>query len=71
MMGNTEKAKEYINEELVISDIREGEYAISNVWVSLYKKEMARETGRDEDTVTDAEVLEKHPVPYIIDFRMH
>ena len=67
----TEEAKKYINKELVVEDVREGEYAISNIWIMLYRKEMAKASGVAEDTISDAQVLAAHPIPYAIDFRMH
>ncbi len=71
MAGKTEDAKEYINETLVVPDIREGEYAISNIWIMLYRKEMAIASGKAEDTISDDEVLAAHPIPKDVDFRMH
>lgn len=70
-MGDLEKAKMFINKELVIEDIREGEYAISNVWLMLYRREMAQELGVDITSISDKQVYEKHPLPYEIDFLMH
>lgn len=66
-----EEAKKHINSEIVIPDIREGEYSISNIWIELYRKEMARETNKAECDISDKEVLKAHPLPYSIDFRMH
>ncbi len=71
MVGNIETAEKYINENLMVPDVREGEYSISNCWVLLKKAIMAREKGIDVKSITDAEVLAEHPVPYSIDFRMH
>ena len=70
-IGEYERAKEYINEELSLIDFREGEYSISYIWTMLYKKEMAHISGRPEEEISDSEVLEEHPLPYKIDFRMH
>lgn len=66
-----EDAKKYINKDLVVEDVREGEYAISNIWVMLYKKELAAKRGIAETDISDAEVLKEYPIPYAIDFRMH
>lgn len=71
MVGNIEKAEEFINEKLLVPDVREGEYSISNCWVLLKKAIMARDKGVDVNSITDAEVLLEYPVPYSIDFRMH
>ena len=34
-LGDTENALTYINESLVVPDIKEGEYAISNIWTEI------------------------------------
>lgn len=69
--GDTDRAKEYINEKLVVEDFKEGEYSVSGIWVKLYKKEMARMRKCCEDDISDKDVLAEHPLPYDIDFRMH
>ena len=71
MLGEYTAAEQYINTDLVVADVREGEYAISNIWVMLYRKKMAVEGNIAEDTITDEQVLEAYPIPYEIDFRMH
>lgn len=68
---NTEYAKEFINEDLVVEDFKEGEYSISEIWVELYRQEMAKSRGVEPSTISKAEVLTNHPLPYKIDFRMH
>ena len=71
LAGDLEAAKKHINGNLIIPDIREGEYSISNIWIELYRCEISKTTGRDAAEITDKEVLEKYPLPYSIDFRMH
>lgn len=71
MVERLDEAKAYINKELYVNDIREGEYSVSNFWIELYKKEIAKKTGRAEYEIDNAEVLNAYPVPYEIDFRMH
>ncbi len=71
LLGRTKDAKKYINDKLVVPDIREGEYAISNIWIMLYRKEMSVKYDRPEDDITEQEVLCEHPIPKVIDFRMH
>jgi len=66
-----ERAKTFINKDLVVEDFKEGEYAVSNIWVMLYKREMATELECDISEITDEQVLEKYPLPFEIDFRMH
>lgn len=71
MLGKLEEAKKYINASLRVEDVREGEYAISNIWIMLYKKELSAVLNKSENQISDKEVLEKYPIPYEIDFRMH
>lgn len=70
-LGELSRAKEFINADLVVEDVREGEYAISNIWIMLYRKELSAKRGVAEDRISDAEVLSEYPIPYAIDFRMH
>ncbi len=71
MNRQIDEAKEYINGELLVPDIREGEYAISNIWVMLYRQELAKKYNKPEDEITDAQVFEAYPLPKEVDFRMH
>ncbi len=71
MMNDYKAAEKYINVDLVVADVREGEYAISNIWVMMYRKKMAIEGNIPEESITDEQVLEAYPIPYEIDFRMH
>ena len=71
MRNMLEKASEYLNDNLLVPDIREGEYSMSNVWIMLKKRIMARDKNVNPELLTDADVLKEYPVPYNIDFRMH
>jgi len=64
-------AESYLNENLVVPDVREGEYSMSNVWVMIKRKRLAEKTGVSAESLSDIEVLKEYPVPYNIDFRMH
>ena len=70
-LGDIENALNYINEDLVIADMKEGEYSISNIWVELYRKILSNELNVSPEKISDKEVLDKYPIPYSIDFRMH
>lgn len=67
-IGDLDAARAIITADLVVSDIKEGEYSLFAIWMKIYRKFLARETGK---TPTDKEVLEKYPLPYTLDFRMH
>lgn len=66
--GEYRKALDYINPVLTVPDIREGEYAISRIYLSLWRGIYRTEEGRD---VTDEEIFAAHPLPPQLDFRMH
>ena len=70
-LGELEKAKAILSSNLVIPDIREGEYSISAIWLKLYHRVIAKEEMRSYKEITEKEVLEKYPIPYKLDFRMH
>ena len=71
MIENITEAEKYINENLLVPDVREGEYSVSNCWVLLKKAIMAKEKGISTSEISDNDVLIEYPVPYSIDFRMH
>ena len=60
-----------LTKDLVVDDLKEGEYSVSQLWIELYGKIMARDTGRCPEDITDGEVLVQYPLPYALDFRMH
>ena len=71
MIGELEKAEGFLNVDLVVPDVREGEYAVSNVWIQIYKRKIAKEQNKAWEDISDEEVLEKYPIPYELDFRLH
>lgn len=66
--GAYRAALAYINPDLCVPDIREGEYAISRIYLSLWRGILRTEEGRE---ATDEEILAAHPLPPQLDFRMH
>ena len=68
------ESADIINENFVMSDIREGELSVSHYWFELYRKIYAKETGTVYDP-TDKEFCqradEKYPLPASLDFRMN
>ena len=69
--GELEKAKAILSSDLIIPDIREGEYSISAIWLELYRQIIANDEMRSHKEITEKEILEKYPIPYTLDFRMH
>ena len=65
------RAEQFVNESLVVADIREGEYALSNIWIELHAKRLAAERGVDTKEIDADEVLARYPLPYAWDYRMH
>jgi hypothetical protein len=70
-MGEPEKAREIITADLVVPDLMEGEYSLSNIWIDIYAQILAKERGVSVDSISSKEVLSVYPLPYEIDFRMH
>ncbi|MEE0899048.1 MAG: hypothetical protein U0L88_15680, partial [Acutalibacteraceae bacterium] len=69
-LGRYNEATEILNYSLNMPDIKEGDAAISDVWVQLYGKIISQETG-----ITDSKKLrqlteEKYPLKNL-DFRTH
>ncbi len=68
--GELEKAREILVPGLVVPDIREGEYSLGDTYIELYRQIIKRDENRT-DEITNEEVLEKYPLAYELDFRMH
>ena len=47
---------------LLLPDIREGELSLSEIWFRLWEK---------KEHLTRVEAAERHPLPAVLDFRMH
>ena len=70
-IGEPEKAAQIICDGLVVDDIKEGEYALSSIWIEIYRGMLARERGCAESALSDTDVLAVYPLPRSLDFRMH
>ena len=70
-IGDAESALKFINSSLVVDDLKEGEYAISSIWLEIYKAVLAKKRGVELALVTDEEVFAEYPLPRSLDFRMH
>ena len=70
-LSDLDTAKEFLCEALIVPDIREGEYALSNMWIELHAKLLARERGTAAESIGADEVLQLYPLPRKWDYRMH
>ena len=73
-LSRLDEAAEIINEDFVMSDIKEGELSVSHYWFELYRRIYARDIGKEYDSdnkqlITEAD--KKYPLPKSLDFRMH
>lgn len=69
-----EEAAEIINMDFEMSDIKEGELSVSQLWFELYRQIYAAENGMAYDPENEElcrEADEKYPLPKKLDFRMH
>ena len=63
-------AEEILSRDITITDLREGETLLSELWISLHMA-MLREKSEDMDEeALRAAALEQYPVPAHLDFRM-
>ena len=67
-IGKTEAAQKIINKNFIMPDIKEGEFSLSHLWVEIYKNLMQSDGF---ENLSDEDVLDKYPLPYELDFRMH
>ena len=70
-LDRIEEAEMFINKDLLLPNLREGEYSITNLWVEMYRKKIASALGTTVECVSTERVLSEYPIPYEIDFRMH
>ncbi len=73
-MGKLNEATEIINSDFIMSDIKEGELSVSQLWFELYRRLYAEEKGIEysqDNTQLIKEADEKYPLPKKLDFRMH
>ena len=70
-LGRLDEARELLTEDLVVDDLKEGEYSISQLWIELYRQILGRDRGVDSANIADSDVLQEYPLPYKLDFRMH
>ncbi len=73
-LSRLKEAAEIINENFVMSDIKEGELSVSQIWFELYRRIYAEENGflyEPENKKLCEMADEKYPLPRKLDFRMH
>ena len=70
-LGKLEEARALLTEDLVVDDLQEGEYSISQLWIELYRQILSQDRGVAAEEITDSLVLQEYPLPYKLDFRMH
>ena len=67
-LDRLEEAAELINTDYVLPDVQEGEISVSAAWIALHEKLLLREGLSKEEA--KEQVLERYPIPYVLDFRM-
>lgn len=63
-----EESLAILMDNFIMPDIKEGEFSISHIWLSIHRKKLATE---GITKITDDEIYAKYPLPYELDFRMH
>ncbi len=69
-VGRYTDAAEILTSAPELSDVREGELSTTSIWLEVFRGVIAEKESRAMDSITDAEVFEKHPIPTEMDFRM-
>lgn len=69
--GRYREAAAVLDSSLSVPDIKEGEYALSAIWIEIRRGILAEERGVAPESLTEDEVLAAYPLPYALDFRMH
>lgn len=73
-LDRLDEAREIVNPDFEMPDIKEGELSVSALWFMLYRRLWARERGipyRENDPELAAEADAAYPLPKSLDFRMH
>ncbi len=69
-LGDLETAERILTSGIVVTDIREGETSLAEIWFDLKSQQIAAAEGIEIDETLIARVIEQHPPPRSIDFRM-
>lgn len=69
-LGRLEEAAAFLDEEVDVPDIREGEVTLSDLWFALHERRLAAEEGVAVDDALRERVRREFPPPRRIDFRM-
>lgn len=69
--GAPHEAARLLSPELTVPDIKEGEYALSAIWLEIYRAILKKEHPLFAGEPTAEEVLAAYPLPRSLDFRMH
>ena len=52
-LGRLDEARAILSPDLVVPDMREGEYALATIWCALYSRIIAKDEGRVIEDVTE------------------
>ena len=68
--GQFERVEEILAEAPLLSDLREGELSLSELWFGLHEQRLSRAEGCPVDEALRERVRREFPPPYEIDFQM-
>lgn len=69
--GHIDKAEELLNQEIELTDVREGEVKLSDLWYRMMALKISSSTGREIDDNLLEEIKRDYTPPIHLDFRMH
>jgi len=70
-IGDLDRVRRLLESDIVVTDMREGEVSLSELWYRMHEKQIADAEGVPIDEALRERVEREFPPPPHIDFRMH
>ena len=68
--GDLPRVKAVLDQRVIMEDLREGETALSDLWLAYHARRLSEEEGLPPDEALYSRVKRAYPVPPELDFRM-
>ena len=69
-VGKFTLVAQFFTDEVVVSDIREGEVSLSDLWFTYHQQRISQKESIPINDHLKARIRREHPLPSIFDFRM-
>jgi tetratricopeptide (TPR) repeat protein len=70
MLDDFDLCLDILNSGIQFADIREGEVSLSDLWILLHARKIAKAEGIEVDSALKERALAENPIPKALDFRM-